>query len=118
MKRPILIVVVLSLCVCSAIIPQHRVNMRNMSTVSAVRVNMTTGGTYIAICTLDKSPQLGIPVDSFFVFMVTDTFNWWVTRLIDTAGIGSGRIYLDSDKWLLIEGDSSGWTCTWSDEPW
>ncbi|KPK62573.1 hypothetical protein AMJ83_10420 [candidate division WOR_3 bacterium SM23_42] len=95
------------------------VHMRNMSTISGVTVFLNCGydRPENVTCYLDPSPQSGMPVDrDLTVSMLCDI--WWVERAVDSVVIDSGSIALTSEKWLLIEGSATGWTCTWSDTGW
>lgn len=90
--------------------------IRNMSTLSGVRFGYGMYSinqfTYLA-----PSPQPGIPVDTS-IRCINSSLHWQVQRVIDCVVIDSGTISIGADKWLLIEGDSTGWSCTWSNTGW
>ena len=93
------------------------IHIRNTSTLSGVRFGY--GHSSISYFTyLAPSPQPGTPVDTTISLYAYSNLCWQVQRVIDCLVIDSGTISLSSDKWLLIEGDSSGWSCTWSNGGW
>jgi hypothetical protein len=93
------------------------IHIRNMSTISGVIFGY---GLYAASNSiyLNPSPQPGIPVDTSILVLVLSVNRWQVERAIDNVVIDSASISIAPDQWLLIEGDSAGWSCTWSDDPW
>lgn len=121
MKKYVLIIpiIVVTLLVCDipgmTTVPDEMFpcHIRNISTSSGVYVRVQGSGYY-----LDPSPQTGIPVDLTIQVVELDNSDWSVERTIDSVEVGSGTIDFNCEKWLLIEGNSSGWSCTWSDEPW
>jgi hypothetical protein len=98
------------------------IHIRNISVISGMTFGHglhiygqpTTAYTFTY---LGPSPQSGIPIDTS-IGVNWSTNYWRVERAIDSVVIDSGWISIAPDQWLLIEGDTSGWSCTWSDEPW
>jgi hypothetical protein len=92
----------------------HNVHIRNMSTISGVTFYH---GTRYQSTYLNQSPQAGTPVDKT-IELPENVHGWWVERAIDSVVVDSGVVDINCEKWLLIEGDSTGWTCTWSNSGW
>ena len=101
-------------------VPSFPLHLRNTSTTSGVYFwyerwyvlgYLVQGPEWVSVY-LAKSPEPGTPVDKT-IHLLKATSDWYVQRDIDSVVIGSGAVYFDCEKWLLI-GTSS---CTWSDNP-
>jgi hypothetical protein len=112
-------------------LPSHlyraNIYIRNTSTLSGVTLTVPpayyqagypagwAGGFSVY---LNPSPQVGIPVESSGWVLCPAIFDWSAERAIDTVIFDSGSIYIDSDKWVVIYGDSTGWNCVWYNSAW